>query len=170
MSLRLRPAPDPVIVMITKQSIIECDVSFAYNKLRAISGDPYKAVEFCGRLVLVIDGYDHDPRELFEIQEVRAYVAKLDAAWPYWYFFLNQASESFQLVESCLVETIEVAPGVASIDVDGFSISMARHMEAMEKYAMAINYPDDKVAMIRDGIEQMFSNAQVDEMSGDAYQ
>lgn len=169
MNLRLRPAPDPIIFMIAKQSIMECDISFALAKLHDISGDPKKGASYCGRIVLVIDGFDTDPRELFEIPEVRRYVKSLDELWPYWYFFLSQASESIQMVESCLVETIEVIPGVASIDVDGFKASKKRHMNAMRRYAAAINYPDEQTDLICDGINQMFSNAQVDAMDLDAY-
>ncbi len=35
--------------------------------------------------------------------------------------------------------------------------------------AAAINFPDDQADLIQDGIEQMFTNAQVDAMDGDNY-
>ena len=162
MDLRLRPAPDPVIFMITKQSIIDCDTSFALKKLQTISADPSKAHEFVGRLVLVFDGYYKDKRELWAIPEVRTYVQKLDREWPYWYFFLNQASESIQILESCLVDVEEVAPGVASIDAGGLERSMARHFGYLENYAAAVNYPEDKALLIQEGIIQIIGNAAID--------
>lgn len=44
-----------------------------------------------GQMSLVVDGYNHDPRELVDIPEVRHFLKRLAAQWPYWGFFLNQA-------------------------------------------------------------------------------
>jgi hypothetical protein len=32
---------------------------------------------------------------------VRAYLKRLDHEWPYWFFFLSQADDSIQMLESC---------------------------------------------------------------------
>jgi len=51
------------------------------------------AKRFQQRVAIGIDGYDDDTRELFEIPEVRTYMAKLDAEWPYWFYFLYPGPE-----------------------------------------------------------------------------
>lgn len=80
----------------------------------------------------MVDGYNDDPREIFEISEVRAFIKGLDAQWPYWFFFLSQADDSIKLLESCLCDTIEVIPGVASIDLDQMERALARHFGSHE--------------------------------------
>ena len=48
------------------------------------------ALKFEGKLNILIHGYDDDPRELYEIAEIRAYVDFLDRSFPYWFFFLTK--------------------------------------------------------------------------------
>ena len=45
-------------------------------------------MRFRQRVNLAISGYDHDDRELYEVPEVRRFMATLDQQWPYWAFFL----------------------------------------------------------------------------------
>src|SRR6266446_8876578 len=45
-----------------------------------------------GKICFFISGYENDPRELYEIPEVRNYFHKLDALAPFFLFFI--ASES----------------------------------------------------------------------------
>jgi len=35
-------------------------------------------------LVLMIEGYDHDPREVYAILEARKFFRQLWQDWPYW--------------------------------------------------------------------------------------
>lgn len=50
----------------------------------------------------VVD-YDEDPREIYEIPEVRAFYAKLWEAWPYWFYFCNLESGEMLGLVSCVV-------------------------------------------------------------------
>lgn len=36
-----------------------------------------------------VNGYDDDPRALYDIPEVQSWMRKLDQEWPYWFFFLS---------------------------------------------------------------------------------
>lgn len=56
-----------------------------YSPERLGSGRPLKAR--MGSLELVVEGYDNDPREVYEIAEVRRFFAALHRAWPYGLFF-----------------------------------------------------------------------------------
>jgi hypothetical protein len=117
----------------------------------------------------VVDGYNDDPRELFEVPEVRAYIKRLDQAWPYWFFFLSQADESIKLLESCLCDTIEVVPGVTSIDLDQLERSLARHFTAMHRLREELDLPEDACEEVAEGIIGMFRNAAVERVEGVEY-
>lgn len=132
MPQRLRPAvTDPVILMFSRQHVETLDLAEPLQFLRRLTADRHTSLEFSGRLSLVIDGYNDDARELFEVPEVRAYIKRLEQAWPNWFCFLSQADESIKLLESCLCETIEVVPGVTSVDMEQLERSLARHVGAM---------------------------------------
>jgi hypothetical protein len=152
MPQRLRPAvTDPVILMFSRRQVETCDIDEPLQFLRRLTADRQTALEFCGRISLVVDGYNDDPRELFEVPEVRAYIKRLDQAWPNWFFFLSQADESIKLLESCLCETIEVVPGVTSVDMDQLEQSLARHFGAMTALWEALDVPEETCEEVAEG-------------------
>lgn len=170
MNQRRRPAvTDPVILMFSRRQAETGDLDEPPELLRSLTADRGVAVEFCGRVSLVVDGYNDDPRELFEILEVRAYIKRLDQAWPYWFFFLSQADESVKLLKSCLCDTIEVVPGVTSIDLDQLDQSLARHFAAMHRLSEELDLAKDACEEVAEGIIGMFRNAAVERIDGDEY-
>jgi len=170
MDQRLRPAvSEPVILMFSRRQVETCDVDEPLQFLLSLTAGRDVAIEYSGRISLVVDGYNDDPRELFEIPKVRAYFKRLDLAWPNWFFFLSQADESIKLLESCLCDTIEVVPGVTSIDLDQLERSLARHFGAMNALCEALNVPEEKNEEITEGIISLIHNAAVERIEGDEY-
>jgi len=170
MNQRLRPAISaPVVLMFSRRQVETCDVDEPLASLRELTADRKVALEFCGRVSLVIDGYNDDPRELFEIPEVRAYLKRLDHEWPYWFFFLSQADDSIQMLESCLCDTIEVIPGVASIDLDQMDHALTRHFGAMNRLRQELNLPEEICGQIAEGVISLIHNAAVEGIEGEDY-
>lgn len=58
-----------------------------------------------GKVEIMFSGYDDDERELFEIEEVRQYVALLDQALPEIFFFLRREQPTFSLMTFALCQT-----------------------------------------------------------------
>jgi hypothetical protein len=170
MTQRLRPAvTDPFILMFSRRQVETCDINEPVQFLRRLTADRQTALEFSRRISLVVDGYNDDPRELFEIPEVRAYIKRLDRVWPNWFFFLSQADESIKLLESCLCETIEVVPGVTSVDMEQLERSLARHFGAMYRLGEELKLPEDLCEEVAEGIIGMFQNAAVERIEGVDY-
>jgi len=170
MDQRLRPGiSEPVILMFSRRQVETCDIDEPLQFMRRLTADRQTALEFSGRISLVIDGYNDDPRELFEIPEVRAYIKRLDQEWRYWFFFLSQADESIKLLESCLCETIEVVPGVTSVDMEQLERSLARHFGAMYLLGDELDLPEEMCEEVAEGIIAMFRNAAVERIEGDEY-
>jgi hypothetical protein len=69
--------------------------------------------EMMDRMVFCIDGYDHDPREIHSIPEVRRFYAAFHDAWPYWLYFCNLDEEMLKAMVFCCL------PSLAEIKVDG---------------------------------------------------
>jgi hypothetical protein len=82
-----------------------------------------------GAVVFALEGWESDPREIYEIPEVRRYWAALDAAFPAWSFFAvpGQVLRAFAL---CVLPDVRMlarsqrgAPWLADVersDVDAF--------------------------------------------------
>lgn len=155
---------DPVIFFITRQQIEAEDLESSLDFLRSLvpSDNPQRIWSHKGRLSLVISGYDADPRELFEIPEVRRYLRSIDEHWPFWLFFLNQVDESIKVVAACLASTVDVAPGLAHIDPEGLQRFMERAFSAVNFIFDTCGFPESENETLSRGVEQLFSNSLVD--------
>ena len=69
--------------------------------------------EMMNTLMFVIEGYDHDPREIHSIPEIRRFYTAFHQAWPYWLYFCNLETEALQMMVMCCLPSIE------AIKVDG---------------------------------------------------
>ena len=58
-------------------------------------------------VALMIDGYNHDPREIYAIPEVRAFYKRLWEVWPYWLYFCNLDSENLMMMVMCCLESLD---------------------------------------------------------------
>ena len=58
--------------------------------LLVLSGDPETALRHKNNVTLSFQGYDEDPRGLFEIEEVRHFVERLNEKWYSWFFFMTK--------------------------------------------------------------------------------
>lgn len=49
-------------------------------------------------------GYENDPREIYQIRECVKFFRTLTDHWPLWFHFINKRAESFALVLRLLVD------------------------------------------------------------------
>jgi len=95
---------DPLICVISRDEIESQDFSGATNFFDRVLANSSVARRCQGSLEFSIYGYEADPRELYEIQEVRYYLQMLEPMVKYWFFFLNPhlSSHSLRLLMSCV--------------------------------------------------------------------
>lgn len=96
-------APDFVMVIVSKREVVALDTGAALGTLRTFVASPDAARRWFECVDISIQGYDHRAEELFEIPEVRAYVAELDKEFPYWLFFLSKRHLGLQFVTHCFL-------------------------------------------------------------------
>lgn len=58
-------------------------------------------------LALMIEGYDHDPREIYAIPEVRSFYQQLSQRWPYWLYFCNLDTENLMMMVMCCLDSLD---------------------------------------------------------------
>ena len=58
-------------------------------------------------VALMIDGYNHDAREIYAIPEVRAFYKRLWEVWPYWLYFCNLDTENLMMMVMCCLESLD---------------------------------------------------------------
>ncbi len=96
---RLSPAKDDLMVLAIPRDEVEAgDIAPVAQRLGFLSETPEMARRWEGRLAVVFEGWDDDPREVTEIPAVRRYFAALTDAWPYWLHFAEKVGDSLPLV------------------------------------------------------------------------
>ena len=92
---------DPVVLMISRRQVEQQDLASVLDALKLFTANREDAWLYRGQMSLVVDGYNHDPRDLVDIPEVRSLLKRLGAEWPYWGFFFNQVDDSIKILGSC---------------------------------------------------------------------
>ncbi len=98
---------DPILLFFLRPDIEAGDTS-AFLRRFAPSALPKgpKLPKMMGTLSFLVDGYNDDPEEIYSIQAVRDFYARLHAKWPYWFFFCDLRNESLQMITACLLKNV----------------------------------------------------------------
>ena len=83
-----------VVVLSADRGIIETGQVYGLlRELDRLVKSPEELARHWQRVFVTFDGYDDDPREVFEIPEVRAYIGKLTEAAPWWLGLIGQTDQ-----------------------------------------------------------------------------
>lgn len=92
------------VCVITRAEVERGLVGAVVDRLMMLTDEDAPALQLEGNLMLVFDGYDGDPRELYEMPDVRAFVRVVTDAWPFWFHFLDRTSSGPAVLLSLLVD------------------------------------------------------------------
>jgi len=122
---------DWVGIVVSRQEIDSEDITPALKILESLLYDAETVRMFQGQASIAFHGYDHDPRELYQIPEVRRYLAELDSRFPYWFYFLSTDADTLKIVAFCLCRTREIDAGMAYPDPHDMQAFMLTHFDAI---------------------------------------
>ena len=105
-------------VVVFRAEVETADVSRTAAVLSRVLVDRSSVQRYRERVDLSFDGYSNDPRELYEIPEVRRFCKKLDESFPYWFYFLSTESFMLRIVASCLCSVTKPMLGIVSFGPD----------------------------------------------------
>jgi len=94
---------DPLVIVISRSEVEAMDTSVPLGTLKKLTESPNTARGFVERVDIAFHGYDHTHEELFEIQEVRNFVYKLDEQFPFWLYFMSKRHLGLQCFLWCFL-------------------------------------------------------------------
>lgn len=150
----MRPHPPPPAscydVHVQRIWVERGEVRPAVAALQRVLADGETVHRFKGRVHLIFDGYDYDPRELWVIPEVHAYVRGLDAEFPYWLWFMAPDDPALLLLVACCCRVAaygfhgeRVSATVYPAEIAAF---LDRHVIALEQLASEFGLSESSVA------------------------
>ena len=79
------------VFMVPKAVVERMDVDFTYNDgLDHLLESPEMIQKGRNKIIIGFDGYDDDPREVFDIFEIKDYIQSLTLKFPYWLYFCGK--------------------------------------------------------------------------------
>ena len=117
-------------VVVDRSQVEDVDVSRTAVTLSRVLVDRNTVEQYQGRVDMAFFGYSNDPRELYDIPEVRHFCSKLDEVFPYWFYFLSTEGVTLGVIASCLCSVTQLRPGIVSFDTDLLEF-MTRSYEAL---------------------------------------
>ncbi len=109
-----RPALPPIIV--PRRDVERADHAPLVRRLRKEISTSSRMRAAFGRVGVLFDGYDSDARALWEVPEVRAFVAAVDAEFPHWFFVADLQSPTLHVVAACLHTISTPLEGYVALD------------------------------------------------------
>jgi hypothetical protein len=124
---------DNLALMSSRTEIEARDVTHALAMLNKLLS-PNDATRLKGRLIFDIRGYE-DPRELFEIPEIRAWIKEVDKDFPYWFYFMDVGTHpTINLIAFALCRWDKV-PGGKLTSAEGLQDFLITDFIAMNQLA-----------------------------------
>ena len=80
---------EPIGIVIPREAVESCDTEQVLMGPSVLVRCAALAPRARGKLQLAFDGFDRDPRELWQIRAVRRFVSRLDEVFPYWFFLAD---------------------------------------------------------------------------------
>jgi hypothetical protein len=146
---------DYLVIMGSREEVEAGDVSKVSASLKKLL-TPENGKRLKGRLVFGIGGYDADPRELFEIREVRTWMHALDREFPYWFYFMDlgpRSTLSFVTFSLCRYEKV---PGGKMVDRDDLLMFVTTHFSAMNQLAVSLGITEEEINDRSGAISEFF--------------
>jgi hypothetical protein len=130
-----------LMLSVSHEEIISGDISSLTRCLNNFLRSREEVISGRERLALSICGYDSDPRDIWEINEVREYLRKLNSAFPYWFYFAHPRFSTLKVLCASLCSFENVAGHVVP-NVDDLRQFIYHHIGALNKLCDNFNISD----------------------------
>jgi hypothetical protein len=101
------------VITIDRSAVEMGDVATCTASLKPLTRTRQSVLASNGSVSFLVTGYDADPRELFEIEEVRHYFRRLDDHQPQWFHLCSRTDGTLKLVFMC-TSKVNATPSAAA--------------------------------------------------------
>jgi hypothetical protein len=122
---------------------------FAFDKLP--TGRRLRGMMNC--ILCTVDGYDHDPREMYSIPEVRRFYSAFHESWPYWLYFCNLEQDGLKTMVTACLSTF-TAVKVDGQPTVGVQYDTLQLLDFVSRDLAPMNLICKRAGMFEDRIEQ----------------
>lgn len=127
------PEADYHMLVVGREEIEAGDANRILATLAQLRSRPDRGRAALGTIDMSVHGYDRDPRELYEIPEVRRWFERFIDATPDLFFFVHAASPAARLAMLATIDIKVLEDGRVSFDKAGAREFIGRHVDGMNR-------------------------------------
>ena len=146
-------------VAVSRSDVENGDTSATLGTLSGLLDTDATVRRFRGRVNVSFDGFNDDPREIYEIPEIRRFCAELDARFPYWLYFLSTEDSSLKMMTFCLCRVEKQGPGLVMLNNTDLGQFLYSHFAAMNELFRRHSLDDATNRVISDTVLKYFNLA-----------
>ncbi|MGH7085618.1 MAG: chlororespiratory reduction 6 domain-containing protein [Stellaceae bacterium] len=135
---------DNLVLMGARAEVEAGDVSHTMKALNKLL-HPDNAKRLKGRLIFGINGYDDDPRDLWEVAEVRVWMQMVDREFPFWLYFMDLGPRSALGFVAFYLCRWEKVPGGKLIPPEDLQAFLLVHFAAMNHLAARLGEVQEEI-------------------------
>lgn len=112
---------DQIILFFDRPMVESGNVDNVIVGLRNLIANKESIEKYAGKVTFTFDGWDSDPREMYDIPEAKNWFRKLTDRFPYWLVFLDRANYCLPVAITILLDTqekIQVEDGLINLSYD----------------------------------------------------
>jgi hypothetical protein len=133
---------NPMLFEIAYDDIQSGDITSVLSALNGFLTTRERAVAGRGRVTLMFAGYDDDPRDVYDVPEIRRYARALDDQFPYWFYFADPQNSTLKVLALCLCRIVKV-PGGSTLHRDDYKQFIFSHLAALNQFCDTFALGDD---------------------------
>ena len=128
--MNIYTAPNPIFFGIPYADVLSSETITVLTALNSFLETRERVVWGRGRITLIFEGFDDDPRDVWNIPEIRRYIKKLDEQFPYWFYFADLEANTLKVLALCLCRVVKVDNG-STPDPEGLKHFLASRVIAL---------------------------------------
>ena len=154
---QLKDLTDFLTIIISRQEIETNDLSQTIGTLNRLLEDKETIEYFFERVEIGVGGYDNDPRELWDIPEVKLFIQKLDRQFPYWLYFLTKFGSGLKMIAFCCSNLIKLSSTKVWLEPASLEQFYNRHFAAMNELGDKIGMTEKENVELTEMVVGYFS-------------
>lgn len=153
------------LFMIEREEVETLDISRVKEFRSRICSTKELALHCQGKIEFSFSGYDDDPNELYEIEEVRRYIEVLDHAFSELFFFMRTAEPAVTLMLFIFSlfgvgwegeRSVPGNPGKFVVDFSLMGPFLRRHFDGLNLISEWLGLPDEEIMRITKAVFKLF--------------
>lgn len=152
---------DAIVILVPRRVVEDLDLDFMLISLQDLTKDIETIRKSKNKVTIGFDGFDDDPREAFEIHEIRDYLKALTIKFPYWFYFCSKCDHTLWVLLLSQCRYKKYGPGGAKVEIEDLKEMMKFLFINLNDFYEKYNLSEFELESLSKEIGEYFANQKI---------